>query len=48
MWDQRADLLPTVYARAIEAAGGVPVLLPPTDAVRRRGAPPWSRGWTAW
>jgi putative glutamine amidotransferase len=29
-WDQSADLLPTVYARAIEAAGGVPVLLPPT------------------
>lgn len=30
VWDQRADLLPTVYADAIEAAGGVPVLLPPT------------------
>jgi putative glutamine amidotransferase len=29
-WDQSADLLPTLYARAIEAAGGVPVLLPPT------------------
>jgi putative glutamine amidotransferase len=29
-WDQSADLLPTVYAEAIEAAGGVPVLLPPT------------------
>ena len=29
-WDQSADLLPTVYARSIEAAGGVPVLLPPT------------------
>jgi putative glutamine amidotransferase len=29
-WDQPADLLPTVYAQAIEAAGGVPVLLPPT------------------
>jgi putative glutamine amidotransferase len=29
-WDQSADLLPTVYAGAIEAAGGVPVLLPPT------------------
>ncbi len=30
VWDQSADLLPTVYARAVEAAGGVPVLLPPT------------------
>ncbi|PUA82886.1 gamma-glutamyl-gamma-aminobutyrate hydrolase family protein [Nocardioides currus] len=30
VWDQKADLLPTVYARSIEAAGGVPVLLPPT------------------
>lgn len=30
VWDQAADLLPTSYARAIEAAGGVPVLLPPT------------------
>jgi len=29
-WDQPADLLPTVYAEAIEAAGGVPILLPPT------------------
>jgi putative glutamine amidotransferase len=31
VWDTRADLLPTVYARGIEAAGGVPVLLPPTE-----------------
>jgi putative glutamine amidotransferase len=30
VWDQSADLLPTVYAAAIEAAGGVPLLLPPT------------------
>ncbi len=30
VWDQSADLLPTVYAHAIETAGGVPVLLPPT------------------
>lgn len=30
VWDQSADVLPTVYAEAIEAAGGVPVLLPPT------------------
>jgi putative glutamine amidotransferase len=29
-WEQSADLLPTVYSRAIELAGGVPVLLPPT------------------
>ena len=28
VWDTKADLLPTVYARAIEAAGGIPVLLP--------------------
>jgi putative glutamine amidotransferase len=31
VWDQRADLLPTHYADAIETAGGVPVLLPPTS-----------------
>lgn len=31
VWDQSADLLPTVYARSIEAAGGVPVLLPPVE-----------------
>ncbi|KAA1421841.1 gamma-glutamyl-gamma-aminobutyrate hydrolase family protein [Nocardioides humilatus] len=30
VWDQPADLLPTAYARAVEDAGGVPVLLPPT------------------
>ena len=29
VWRTAADLLPTVYARGIEAAGGVPVLLPP-------------------
>jgi putative glutamine amidotransferase len=29
VWDQSADLLPTVYAASIEAVGGVPVLLPP-------------------
>lgn len=29
VWDTRADLLPTEYAAAVEAAGGVPVLLPP-------------------
>ena len=30
VWDQPADLLPTVYADAVQVAGGVPVLLPPT------------------
>lgn len=30
VWDQRADLLPTQYAAAVEATGGVPLLLPPT------------------
>ncbi|HSV38116.1 MAG TPA: gamma-glutamyl-gamma-aminobutyrate hydrolase family protein [Nocardioidaceae bacterium] len=30
VWDTTADLLPSAYARAIELAGGVPVLLPPT------------------
>src|SRR4051812_20513909 len=29
VWEQRADLLPTLYAAAVEATGGVPVLLPP-------------------
>ena len=29
VWDTRADLLPTEYAVAVEAGGGVPVLLPP-------------------
>ena len=28
IWDTQADVLPAVYARAIVAAGGVPVLLP--------------------
>lgn len=30
-WEQPADLLPAEYARAVGAAGGVPVLLPPSD-----------------
>ena len=30
-WEQPADLLPAEYARAVEAAGGIPVLLPPSD-----------------
>jgi len=29
VWQTSADLLPTVYARVVEAAGGVAVLLPP-------------------
>jgi putative glutamine amidotransferase len=29
VWDQPADLLPTLYADAVARAGGVPVLLPP-------------------
>ena len=29
VWRQAADVLPAQYARAVEAAGGVPVLLPP-------------------
>ncbi|GAA1773726.1 gamma-glutamyl-gamma-aminobutyrate hydrolase family protein [Nocardioides hankookensis] len=29
VWQQRADLLPTQYAAAVEATGGVPVLLAP-------------------
>ena len=29
VWDQRADLLPSGYAGAVEAVGGLPVLLPP-------------------
>jgi putative glutamine amidotransferase len=29
VWDEPADLLPATYARAIEDAGGVAVLLPP-------------------
>ena len=32
VWHQRADLLPAQYAEAVEATGGVPVLLPPVDA----------------
>jgi len=31
VWQQRADLLPAQYAAAVEATGGVPLLLPPVD-----------------
>ena len=30
VWDEQADLLPAAYARSIEEAGGLAVLLPPT------------------
>ncbi len=33
VWQQRADLLPTLYADAVEATGGVPLLLPPLAQV---------------
>jgi putative glutamine amidotransferase len=29
VWQERADLLPAAYAGAVQAVGGVPVLLPP-------------------
>ena len=31
VWDVRADVLPSYYADAVQAAGGVPVLLPPLE-----------------
>jgi putative glutamine amidotransferase len=33
VWHQRADVLPTQYAAAVEATGAVPVLLPPVAQV---------------
>ncbi len=41
VWQQRADLLPTQYAEAVEATGGVPVLLPPvpTGSTTETGGP---------
>ena len=30
VWDEQADVLPASYAQAIEAVGGIAVLLPPT------------------
>ncbi len=33
VWQQPADLLPTQYAEAVEATGGVPLLLPPVGQV---------------
>jgi putative glutamine amidotransferase len=32
VWDELADVLPATYARSVERAGGVPVLLPPGHA----------------
>jgi putative glutamine amidotransferase len=32
VWDELADVLPATYARSVERAGGVPVLLPPGPA----------------
>ena len=31
VWDEPADLLPASYARAVSAAGGAPLLLPPGE-----------------
>jgi putative glutamine amidotransferase len=33
VWRQRADVLPSAYAAAVEATGGVPLLLPPVGQV---------------
>jgi putative glutamine amidotransferase len=38
VWHQPADLLPTTYADAVAAAGGVPLLLPPAGPTDRDGA----------
>ena len=35
VWRTSADLVPTVYTRAVEDAGGVPVLLPPVSRAAR-------------
>ncbi len=46
VWDQRADLLPSQYAEAVVACGGVPLMLPP---VAPTAPPTWSsRGSTGW
>jgi putative glutamine amidotransferase len=37
VWNQRADLLPEQYARAVEATGGVPLLLPPVEQAGAAG-----------
>ena len=35
VWDQQAYLLPRSYIRAIQAAGGIAVMLPPDEALER-------------
>ena len=37
VWNMSADLLPSVYTRSVEAAGGVVVLLPPQVEGMARG-----------
>jgi putative glutamine amidotransferase len=39
VWRQRADLLPTQYATAVEATGGIPLLLPPVSTGSTTGGP---------
>lgn len=38
VWEQRADLLPTVYAAAVEDAAAVPVLVPPPSTAEHAAA----------
>lgn len=38
VWQQRADLLPSEYAAAVAAVGGVPVLLPPVEVPGAAGS----------
>jgi putative glutamine amidotransferase len=38
VWNEPADLLPVTYSAAIEAAGGIPMLLPPLDPAWADGA----------
>ncbi|MCL8253219.1 gamma-glutamyl-gamma-aminobutyrate hydrolase family protein [Aeromicrobium fastidiosum] len=38
VWDELADVLPATYARSVERAGGVPVLLPPGPAAAASAA----------
>jgi putative glutamine amidotransferase len=38
VWDEASDLLPTTYADAVSAAGGAPMLLPPTGNQSPAGA----------
>lgn len=39
-WDQDADVLPRMYSEAVQAAGGIAVLLPP-DSAAQGNARPW-------